>query len=414
MDQDRITRICVSGMRVIDEVSLDLKGLKVLIGDNGTGKSTLLDAVELLRQMAMPGATYVQDVLVQGHGGVRNLLRRGAKELRLEVVVGGAGPQVEYRLGIGLVGNGLQIVHEYLDVRDDPASPTPSNALHRQGSVKASIADDSGKRETVAVPEGALAVASFGIKAPHAFRRLTSALDRIEHHVSFETRPLWQLKELDLRVGPRWPEFLVERKRHSLARYALNLPSCYQELRNLGREGWSRILDHARLGLGDDFRDFSLRASGRGAIELEVIFAGARGPIAVDGLSEGQLAYLAFIALVELNQDRSLLVFDEPELHLHPALLSRVVGMLEQVAKSCPVLITTHSDRLLDALANPAESVLLCELNDRGSTQLRQPDAAQLEKWLKDYRGIGSLRAEGYEAHAFHGGKVVSGRREPT
>jgi predicted ATPase len=411
MNHDRITRLYVSGVRVVGDVALDLKGLTVLIGDNGTGKSTLLEAVELLRQAASP-KVFVEDVLVRRHGGLRSLLRRDAKQLRLEVVVSGAGPQLEYRLAIGFVGTAAQIAHEYLDVRANPADRLPVNVLARRG-VKATITDAQGnKLPEVNVPEGALALTAFGLTAPPALQRLTSALDRIEHHVPFATRPLWQQHELGLRVGPRWPEFLVERQRHMLSRYALNLSSCYQQLRNLSDEVWSRVVERARLGLGDDLRGFSLLPSGQGSIELQIVFGSLQSPIPVDGLSEGQLAYLAFIALVELNQERSLLVFDEPELHLHPALLSRVVGMLEEVAETCPVLITTHSDRLLDALANPAETVVLCELNERGATQLRKPNAERLTEWLKSYRGIGNLRSEGYEANVFDGGQIVSGTED--
>jgi len=70
MENDRITRICVSGMRVVEDVVLDLKGLTVLIGDNGTGKSTLLEAAEILRQAASP-RLFVEDVL-GAHGGFRS------------------------------------------------------------------------------------------------------------------------------------------------------------------------------------------------------------------------------------------------------------------------------------------------------------------------------------------------------
>jgi len=70
MENDRITRICVSGMRVVEDVVLDLKGLTVLIGDNGTGKSTLLEAAEILRQAASP-RLFVENVL-GAHGGFRS------------------------------------------------------------------------------------------------------------------------------------------------------------------------------------------------------------------------------------------------------------------------------------------------------------------------------------------------------
>jgi predicted ATPase len=411
MEHDRISRICVSGMRVVENVVLDLKGLTVLIGDNGTGKSTLLEAVELLRQAAGP-RLFVEDVLELEHGGLRSLLRRDAGQLRLEIIVNGAGHQLEYRVGIGLVGSKPQVIHEYLDVRADPTDKVPFNVLARRGTTATiTDAERSKPQEVKEVHPGALAVASFGLAAQPAFQRLTTALDRIEHHVPFETRPLWQQLELELRKGPRWPEFL-ERQQPKLARYAFNLSSCYQNLRNLGGAVWGRVVERARLGLGNDLRDFSLQPSGRGSIELELIFGSTQKPIPLDGVSEGQLAYLAFVALVELNQDRSLLVFDEPELHLHPALLSRVVGMLEEVAETCPVLIATQSDRLLDTLTDPAGAVVLCELNERGAMQLRRPNANHLDEWLKTYRGIGTLRAEGYEANVFDESGILPGTRD--
>jgi len=112
-------------------------------------------------------------------------------------------------------------------------------------------------------------------------------------------------------------------------------------------------------------------------------------------LSDGQLAWLCFVALYRLDSERSLLGFDEPELHMHPELLVRVVQLFEEMARSHPVVIATHSDVLLDALTEPARSVRVCELED-GATRLRQLDAATLGRWMQRYRGVGHLRSEGY------------------
>ncbi|MEM9454429.1 MAG: AAA family ATPase [Myxococcota bacterium] len=194
---------------------------------------------------------------------------------------------------------------------------------------------------------------------------------------------------------------MVERS-ESLARYALNLPNVFQHLRNSGDDVWTRVIERARMGLGDDVRNFRISPSGRGSIELEVVFGSAPdNPLPVEYLSEGQIAYLAFLALVELHQSRSLLTFDEPEMHLHPALLTRVVGLLEEAAEHAPVVVATHSDRLLDVLTDPVASVVLCDLDDHRAMRLRRPNAEKLAEWLEDYRGFGSIRAEGYQAHIF-------------
>jgi predicted ATPase len=118
-------------------------------------------------------------------------------------------------------------------------------------------------------------------------------------------------------------------------------------------------------------------------------------------LSEGQLSYLAFVGLCELHNDRPVLAIDEPELHLHPALLARVAWMLEEASEKAPVIVATHSDRFLDALEDPAQSVVLCELDEHGGTRLARPDKGRLTEWLERYRGMGDLRAHGLEPHVF-------------
>ena len=405
--RDRITQLRVKGMRVIDDVTLDLQGLTVLIGDNGTGKSTLLDAFELLRQAAKP-LNYCQDVMEEGHGGLLNLLRRGAPELTLGIAVEGEGPRLEYEFAVSLVGTAPAIVSETLDVYPGEGALEPLHALDRTGA-RAKVFDVEKRTQIeLEIDVQMLVLTSFGLMAQPAFKRVIRALDAIDHQVSFETRAVWQQREMDIRVGPRWPSLLDRAEK--VARYGLNLPSCFQALRNLDSTVWDRVLERARLGLGSNIRDFRVAAAGGGNVDLEIVFGSMPDrPVPVRSLSEGQLSYLLFIALVELNTNRSVLVFDEPETHLHPSLLARVVWILEQVAADYPIVLATHSDRLLDALESPESSVVLCDLDHRGATRLRRPNRERLEEWLQDYRGLGSLRAEGYEAHVFDGSITISG-----
>jgi predicted ATPase len=398
MDQDRITQLRIAGMRTIKDLVLDLRGLTVLIGDNGTGKSSVLEAAELLRQAGKPVA-FVPDILVGAHGGLRSILRHGSSELTLGARIEGGGTRLEYDFSIAHVGTSPEVVRERLDFYDTGATK-PVHLLARTGKQALILNEDTGKPSTLGIGEQALAVAAFGLAAPPAFRRLTAALNGIETHVPFETRPVWQQKELETHIGPRWPSVVEATDR--LARYATNLPNCYQQLRNLGDDVWSRVLDRAKLGLGDQFRTFLLAPSGRGNIELQLVFGNSPdNPLPVEVLSEGEIAYLAFIALAELNRGRTILAIDEPELHLHPALLTRVVWILDEVAERCPVVVATQSDRLLDALEDPAESAVLCALDTKRQLCLRRPSRDKLSSWLKQYRGLGTLRSEGYDSLVF-------------
>lgn len=404
---DRITQLRISGLRAIEDLTLDLHGLTVLIGDNGTGKSSIIEALELLRLAAKP-VTFVPDIINKGHGGLAALLRRGADQLRLGVTIEGAGPKLEYEISFELRGTSPVISNERLDAYQDPEGQKPASIL---------VSNSSGfvvpNPSEVAVPRipdehrlyqsrsaDSLMLPYLG-RHPHpAFQRAIQALSGIEVHVPFETRPLWQQSELELRIGPRWPSMVEHSTK--LERYALNLPNAFQQLRNMSDDVWNRVLARARLGLGDDVRSFRLTPSGRGNIDLELVLGSAPDkPLAAAYLSEGQLAYLAFLALVELGTQRSVLAFDEPEIHLHPGLLTRVVWMLEEAAGLAPVVLATHSDRLLDALEDPLRSVVLCELDEHRTLRLRRPNKERLDDWLEDYRGLGSIRAEGYEPYVF-------------
>ena len=150
-------------------------------------------------------------------------------------------------------------------------------------------------------------------------------------------------------------------------------------------------------------RDYDAQASLGGVLKRKGDLAGALNCYEVAAqLSDGTLAYLAFIALFRLNASRpSLLALDEPDLHLHPRLLLRVLDFLEAMAREHPVLCATHSDRLLDGLSDPARSAVLCELDESGTTRLLRPDAEALERWLERYRGLGEIRGAGHEASIF-------------
>jgi predicted ATPase len=149
-----------------------------------------------------------------------------------------------------------------------------------------------------------------------------------------------------------------------------------------------------RLGIGSELDDVSITVPGSAHIGLEFELRGT-GSVSAFHLADGHLAYLAFVALVQLDEGRSLLAFDEPEHHLHPGLLTRVVQLLELASKKYPVVIATHSDRLLDCLPDPAAAVRVCELDPRQRTSLAQLDSELLDKWLQRYSGLGQIRAQG-------------------
>lgn len=411
MSRDRITQIRIRGLRVIEDITLDLDGLMVLIGDNGSGKSTILDAFEILRLAAMPGLKFTQDILHAKFGPVTHLIRAGSSELALGVVIAGQGGlTLDYSLVVKLIGTrDAEVTAERLTSRLHSSSDA-KEILVREGTrgtayfggpayPTAAEAFENPASRGFTVSPSELALSSFGLLAHPALERVRQALARVDYQVPFEARPIWQLKEWGIQRGPRWPNPVEPTT--AVSRYGTNLANSYNELKNHDSEVWERVLDRARLALGHELRDIVV-VSGRGEITLEVRYAHTPDrPLPIEVLSEGQLSFLLFIALVELDHSRSLLAFDEPEIHLHPSLLVNALYLFEEAARNCPVILATHSDRLLDALEDPVASVILCEIDHRGGVSLLRPDKKKLELWLENYRGLGSLRAEGYDFSVF-------------
>ncbi len=67
MNHDRLTLLQVSGFKSLSDVNIPLDGLMVLIGENGTGKSAILEDLTIFASAAERVA-HVQDVIEKRFG----------------------------------------------------------------------------------------------------------------------------------------------------------------------------------------------------------------------------------------------------------------------------------------------------------------------------------------------------------
>ena len=79
-----------------------------------------------------------------------------------------------------------------------------------------------------------------------------------------------------------------------------------------------------------------------------------------------------------------LVCLEEPELGLHPDILPGLADLLREASERCQLIVTTHSDTLVDALTDTPESVVVCE-KEKGQTTLKRLDKAELACWLERY-----------------------------
>ena len=73
-------------------------------------------------------------------------------------------------------------------------------------------------------------------------------------------------------------------------------------------------------------------------------------PIPATRLSDGTLRYLCLLAILCQPNPPPLVCIEEPELGLHPDILPSLGDLLRETSERCQLIITTHSDVLVDAL----------------------------------------------------------------
>ena len=398
MTTDRITEIRIAGMRCLEDVRLRLDGLRVLIGENGSGKSCIIEACELLHRAA--GQSFLTEI-DNIHGGLFSLLRHGSRSLNLGATVEGDGPRLDYsvRLSPGNSGAYAVVGEERLDLGPLPGHDEPLHLIMRKGGNAKVYSGSKHGLQEIGDPGGELLLPmSIGLFSSHpGFERMRAALSNIEVHIPFETLPLWAARAHQRNSIPREQTRLASTTR--LERFAANLANTFHALRTEhGEEHWQETMEYVRLGLGPQVESVNVRpGAGGNTVALWLKLFGRDEQLSASVLADGWIAFLGFVAMTRLGQGRSLLAFDEPELHLHPNLVSRVIGLFETIAKESSVLIATHSDRLLDSLETPDTSVVVCDLDEQMQrTRLRTLDPEALSAWMERYSGVGSIRDEGH------------------
>jgi predicted ATPase len=383
---DRITHVRIKNVRAIESVDLELsRPLTVLIGENGSGKSTIIECLELLRKAAE--SNWLNQINSQ-HRGIRGLLRSATASMEVGVVVeddDGALPTLDYTCALGESG----VLSELLIARTGTAEPQV--LMTRTGMQVDWLPEGRTPTQGGQLGSESTAIAIFG-RANPAIARLGAVLRGIEIHLGFDTLASWAAFSTGRQLTLRGPLMAAPADRLQLL--GQNLAVAWSTLKNMDQAHWNETMQLVRLGLGDAIDSINTPAIGGGYIDLSIKRTDLREPIPVANLSDGQLAWLAFVALARLDRGRSLLAIDEPELHLHPSLLGRVVSLLAGLEGGGPVVISTHSDRVLEMLDDP-DALRVCKL-DGSKASVARIDRNELPRWLEKFGDLGQLRASGY------------------
>ena len=143
----------------------------------------------------------------------------------------------------------------------------------------------------------------------------------------------------------------------------------------------SKLLKSLRV-ICDDIDDVRMVIDGG---RIKMVIQEGRRAIPANRLSDGTLRFMSLLALLcDPDLTASLVCIDEPELGLHPDVLPTLADLLMDASERMQLVVTTHSETLVDAMTSQPENILVADRTENG-TRLTRLDPKKLQVWLKKY-----------------------------
>lgn len=396
-----LQRIQIKGYRALKDFELDLPAAKplVLIGENATGKSTILDGLAMLCAVASGRAgRAIADrggwaaVSWAGASGEIEILARFSEQ---SAIFQGERAPVEYAVRLGAVRSVPTILDEEVRVYKNGLDKRPFVALKGGASSSPWIANVQTRKNdsVVAAPSDAalvmnsvLATISDEARYPTPMH-VKEALQAIAFYPSFALGAASEGDGPHDQLGARPVE--LTRRIKSSGRDLLNA------LHTLSQDSpsvWESLLSDVRAVFPWCQSVRFPPGPGRGLITLTWVDSRSGATLYLDDMSEGMRVYLALLAALHAPDDPALIAFDEPERSLHPRAIRRIVKVMESRAEKTPIVVATHSDRLLDHLEDPAAMLRITRFSSASGVRAESIDADLLRQWLSEYT-LSELRA---------------------
>jgi predicted ATPase len=359
---------------------IPLGALNVIVGANGSGKSNLIDCIAVLRSTARN----VQD-FIRKNGGVGDWIWKGSAQqpaLVDAVVVNPKGNQSLRHIIAFLTENqAFRLDDERIEnEKVEPGEKTPYFYYHYQhGRPVLNITGEERvlTKENVTLDESILVQRRDPVSYPE-ISYLTDAYDKIRIYRE------WQFGRNTIFRTPQQADSRNDRLEEDFSNLGLFL----NRLRRIP-SAKKTILKYLR-DLYDGFDDFDVSIEGG---TVQVFFTEGNFIIPATRLSDGTLRYLCLLAILCDPAPAPLICIEEPELGLHPDILPKLADLLIQASEHTQLIVTTHSDIIVDALTEHPDAVLICE-KQAGQTKINRLNTDDLKEWLEKYR-LGELWTRG-------------------
>jgi len=367
-----------------DSPSLPMLPLNVLIGPNGSGKSNLVEVIGLLRSTATKLTAPMRG---PGGGGIKEWIWKGAPNGRAKVeavIEYATGAQsLRHRIEFTETASRFELLDEVIENRQpDPGYDEPFFYYRFQNGHPALSVRDGVKRqlrrEDVAPDESILSQR----KDPDQYPELAHLANAYENIRLYRE---WSFGRSSVFRSPQSADLPSDRLEEDFSNLGLFL----NYLRGVPKTK-NTIIGHLRdLYAGLD--DFDVRIKGG---TVEVFLTERDFVIPASRLSDGTLRYLCLLAILCDPEPPALVCIEEPELGLHPDMLPKIADLLLAASERMQLIVTTHSDMLVDAMTESPESIVVVEKHDGKTVAKRIQATDEMKQWLGKYR-LGQLWTRG-------------------
>ena len=364
----------------------DLRSLNLLIGPNGSGKSNFIEAIALMRAAPRDIRSGFPEVTRKG-GGVAEWIWKGNAD---------GAARVDWLLNYPL---GRQPLRHSIAFRSASQGFTLEDERLENAIAQAGQADP---------------YFYYRYRQGHPVVNLRDQGQRQLTHVSLDHDRfiLAQLRDADNYPELAWVARNYDRIRlyreWTFGRHAVfrdrqiadgRNDVLEEDFSNLGlflnrlktrQPAAARAILNGLADLYDGITEFNVLIQDG---SVQVFFTEGDFVIPATRLSDGTLRYLCLLAILCDPDPPPLICIEEPELGLHPDVLPKLADHMLEASKRTQLIVTTHSDVLVDAMSEHPEAVVVCEKH-HGSTKMTRLSADALKVWLEKYR-LGELWIRG-------------------